>query len=200
MEANTLYYTFSTIPQVIGAIAAIIAAFTHFRIANLKEYLIGDGKSVLHRWGEKEYKFPKKEEIKQKKRLKDAIARRSIPEIKNIIFQLHCIAKVKGYSKKDSPTGIQYVYEDRFCGTENHINKLKRWTIYVIVISFFTIIISIVSLAMIDVIISATCLDYKYWVLWINVALFIISLLFAFRLICLGLYKRTVHETDRPSP
>ncbi len=43
IDSNTLYYTFSTIPQVLGALVALLAAFVHFRIIRLQDYLIGDG-------------------------------------------------------------------------------------------------------------------------------------------------------------
>jgi len=199
MENNTLYYTFSAIPQVIGAIAAIIAAFSFFRIANLREYLIGDGKSVLNRWGEKGYCLQDpKENKKQQKRLLDAIDRRNILEIKNVILQLRNNEIRAGYSKNDRPHGLQYIY-DRFCGNEGHIAKLKRWTLYVIALSFSTIIVSIISLGMTDAIISATCPSLKYWILWLTVALFIVSLILTFRLMHLGLSERTVHEADKQS-
>lgn len=198
MHSNTLYYTFNAMPQVLAAIAAIIGAFTHFRINNLKEYLIGDGKSVLSRWGEIGYKFPNEQDNeKQKKRMIDAVERKSIPEIKDVIRLLRDIEKNEGYSKKDRPGGLQYLYEDRFCGTESHIKKLKERTIYIIGFSFITIILSIVSLGLIDIIVSSTCIYVKYTVLWINMLFFILSLIFAFCLIRLGFSERTVHETDR---
>ena len=200
MNSNTLYYTLSAMPQVIGAIAAILATFTFFRIVNLREYLVGDGKSVLNRWGDTGYCFPNPQEnLKQKKRLIDAIDRRNIPEIKDIIFRLQEIEKKQGLSKKDRPTGLQYVYEDRFCGTERHIVNLKRWIFFVVALTFITIIVSIISLAFTDSIISATCPDLKYWVLGLNVILFIVSLIVSFYLMFLGFSEKTVHETDRQS-
>lgn len=199
MKADTLYYTFSAMPQVIGAIAAIIVAFTHLRIANLREYLIGDGMSVLSRWGEPGYMLPNlAENEKQRKRLQDAIGRRSIPRIKDVIFLLCENEKNEGHSKDDRPTGLQYVYE-RFYGTDSHIIQLKRWTSYVIALSFISIIASIVSLASTDAIISATCCSLKYFVLWLNVALFIASLILAFYVLCRGLFGKTVHESERQS-
>jgi membrane glycosyltransferase len=198
MNPNTLYYTLSAMPQVIGAIGAILATFTFFRIANLREYLVGDGKSVLNRWDETGYCFPDPQEnLRQKKRLIDAIARRSIPEIKNVIFRLQEIEKKEGFTKKDRPTGLQYVYEDRFCGTERHIINLRRWILFVVALTFVTIIVSIVSLALTDNIISATSSDLKYWVLGLNVFLFIVSLICSFYLMLLGFSEKTVHETDR---
>ncbi len=199
MEANTLYYTFSAIPQVIGAIAAIIASFTHFRIATLRDYLIGDGKSVINRWGEVGYYLPDPiEDQKQKKRLRDSIDRRNIPKIKRVIFLL-CENEIKdGYSRENRPTGLQYVY-DRFCATENDISRLRQWTSYVILFSFTSIIVSIISLAMTDNIMAATYCSLKYIVLWVNVLLFITSLITSFYVVHLGLIWKTAHEADMVS-
>ncbi len=44
---NTLYYFFTTIAQVLAAIAALIAVVVHFRISALRDFLVGDGESVL---------------------------------------------------------------------------------------------------------------------------------------------------------
>lgn len=199
MTANTLYYTFSAMPQVLGAIAAVIAAFVHFRIANLREYLVGDGHSVLNRLndGEDGYRFQTAEEqTKQHKRLRDAVDRRSIPEIKHVIFLLQEIEKNEGFSKKTRPTGLQYLYEDRFCGTEERIRQLKKLTMFVIAVSFLTIIGSIVSLAMTDKFLSAARSGLASLILWLNVGLFIASLFFNLGL--LGLSEITVmHESDR---
>ncbi len=46
-EATTLYYFFSTLAQVLAAITALVAVLVHFRISALRDFLIGDGESVL---------------------------------------------------------------------------------------------------------------------------------------------------------
>lgn len=201
MEADTLYYTLSAMPQVIGAIAAIVFAFTHLRIANLREYLIGDGALVLNRWGEPGYTLlpDEDEDKKQRERLRDAIDRRSLPEIKHVIFLLYENEKSEGHSKKDRPTGLQFVYEDRFCGTYSQITHLKRWTSFFIALAFASIIASIVSLAWTDAIVSVSYYGFKYIVLWLNVAIFIASLALAYIVVRLGLSEKTVHESERQS-
>lgn len=201
MDPTTLYYTLSTIPQVIGAIAAIVAAFTHFRIEGLRQYLVGDGRSVLNRWGDIGYVFLEPaENERQRKRLIDAVDRQSVPEIKNVIFALQNIEKTQGYSKKDRPTGLQYLFEDRFCGTEAHIARLKRSTWHVIAFSFASVFLSVLSLAVTDIIVSAPWPAMGYLSVGLNVGLFAFSLILAVRLIRLGLSDRTVHETDRAIP
>jgi hypothetical protein len=197
MEANTLYYTLSAMPQVIGAVAAIIIAFSNLRIANLREYLIGDGRSVLDRWEAREpgYTLPKDGE-KQRKRLRDALHRRIIPEIKQVIFLLSENEKNEDHPKKEKPAGLQYVYK-RFLETDRHIADLKLWTLIVIAFSFFSIIASIVSLASTDAIISSAYCGLKNIVLWLNVALFAASLILSFYVLWRGLFGKTAHEFER---
>jgi len=199
MQANTLYYTLSVMPQVIAAIAAVLAAFTFFRISNLRDYLVGDGKSILKRWGiEHGYGFSekRKDEV-QRGRLRDAVDRQNIPEIRNVLFLLQQNEKDEGYSKEDRPHGVQYLYEDRFCVTENYIGKLKTWTLRVLTVSFISIVASVVSLALTDVIMSPTCIFLRYSVLWLNIIVFLASLCSAIYLVYLGLFGKTPHETDR---
>jgi len=198
MNPNTLYYTLSAIPQVIGAVTALLATIIFFQISKLRDYLIGEGQAVLNRWGNKGYRLPTPEDDqKHKKRLIDAIDRRSVPEIKAVIFLLKEIEKKEGYSRNERPTGLQYVYEDRFCETEKHMKKLKKWIQIFVTASFLTIIFSIVSLALTDTIVSSTCQNLKYWVLWLNVEFFIISLFLSLRLMRLSLSRENVHESDR---
>lgn len=205
MQDNTLYYTFSAIPQVIGAISAIIATFIHFRITNFREFLIGDGRSVLERWGDPGYSFPEPvEDMKQKKRLQDAIHRRNVPRVKRVIRLLSELEQTSGYSKQDRPTGLQYVYE-RFSRTEAQMHQLQRWTLYVIGTSFISILASIVCLAMTDAILAWRCVSLPVISVIVNVILFAISLSLAFYLIYLGFSERSLHEagpesTDKVSP
>ena len=110
VSPDTLYYTFSTIPQVLGALVAIIAAFVHFRIIRLQDYLIGDGQSVLDRQNEEGYRL----DLTQKKRLRDAVSRKNKYEIKDVIRILSDAEYKEGLTKKQRPNGLQYLYEDRF--------------------------------------------------------------------------------------
>lgn len=187
MESNTLYYTFSTIAQVLGAVVAILAAFTHFRIQNLRDLLIGHGKSVFTRWGQPGYEFPPEKESLYRLRLRDAIDRRFIPEIKKIIHKLAEIEEAQGIISQDKPGGLQYLYHHRFLKTENRITKLRSTTRNVIIVSFITIVVSVSSLAVTDVILSCRWPWLAYLVLWFNVAWFIISLILAWNLVRRGL-------------
>ena len=211
MQPNVFYYVLSAIPQILAAIAAILWAFIHFRINTLTTYLVGDGQSVLYRWGDTGYKFLKKvkdkakdkkdkyeydqeEDIKQHKRMKDAVARRSRYGIGNVISLLSDIEKKQGYTKKERPRGLQYLYEDRFLQTNNLIDRLGKWTFWLIRCSFITITLSIFTLLFIDKIISC---NKGHVVLSINMILFVLSLILAYYLIHLSFLEKAAHEKDR---
>jgi len=194
MEPNTLYYTFSAIPQVLGTIAAIMAAFTHFRISALKQYLIGDGQSVLNRWGRSGYALPDPEQDgRQKRRLEDAIARNNVAEVKHVLYLLRNNEREQGITRKERPTGLQYVYE-KFCRTEDHIRDLRRWTVCAIAVSFFTITVSILSLGLTDCLLRGRIGPVAVVG---NVLLCLLSLGLSLHCIVLGFMEKTPHETER---
>jgi hypothetical protein len=191
MEADTLYYTFSTIPQVLGALVAILAAFVHFRIIRLQEYLIGDGKAAINRWQTLGFRLSEK----QKKRLIDAVDRKNIYEIKDVLRKLSDKEKREGLTKIDRPTGQQYVYEDRFCGTFNRIKTLKISTIIASGFAIFTITSSLICLSLIDQIIKGC--STTHLTIIINLSLSVITLAISFYILYMGLTDNTKHETDR---
>ena len=195
METNTLYYTFSTIPQVLGAMVAILAAFVHFRIIRLQDYLIGDGEAVLHRWGETGYIFDEKLNEKYKKRLIDAIHRKNIFEIKEVIRKLRDIEIEEGYTRSDRPTGLQYSYEDRFLATLKRIKNLKTWTLIVSGLAIVTITSSLLCLALVDKIIVGCCSGQ--FSIFFNLFLTILTLVVTFYVLFMGLTDNTKYECDR---
>jgi hypothetical protein len=133
MDADTLYYTLSTIPQVIAASTAILAAFTFVRLNTMKDLLIGDGKSVIDRYHKGEYKDFNVKGL-YIDRLNDAINRRTIIGIKEVIDEFRAKEIGKNLTKQERPTGFQFVY-DRFCSTENRYKKMITWTILAVSVS-----------------------------------------------------------------
>ena len=197
MEPSTFYYVLGTIPQVLAAMAAIIGVFTIFRIENYKRYLIGDGKSAIERWGNPGYKFNElAEDAKQRDRMRDAVGRENIAEIKKVLELLSKQEQNEGYTLKTRPAGLQFLYNERFCKTENEMNTLKKRTIFVAKISIITIIISIISLSCTDIIFSFKYPLLRYGVLWMNVLLLIISVVAALNLISRSFSMSVPHETN----
>ena len=159
---------------------------------SLKEFLVGDGMSVLYRWGQKGYIIDNKEENdKQKNRLRDAVYRKNIHEIKAVIEIFRDIEEKEGIKRE---RGLIYLYNDRFCITEAQIKKLKNWTLFTIGVSFFAILFSIVSLGIFDSISDDLT---KRFLLWISILLLLISLILVFIVTFLGFSENTRHETDR---
>jgi hypothetical protein len=186
---NTLYYTFSTIPQILGALVALLAAFVHFRITRLEEYLVGDGKAVSNRLGEKGYILTEMYE----KRLKDAIERKNIYEIKAILAMLSNIERDEGHTKTARPRGLQVIFEDRFCGTQRQIEKLKSLTLITAAIALFTIATSLFSLALVDTILKNNSCSILGLI--VNIFFAVITLVLSFLVIYQGLTRKTPHET-----
>lgn len=86
MKETTLYYTLSTIPQILAATSAVLAAFIHFRLTTVHNILVGDGKATLDRSDKREIGYILDDGLKD--RLRDGIHRKSIGEIKEILAKL----------------------------------------------------------------------------------------------------------------
>ncbi len=195
MNDSAYYYTLSTIPQIITAMAAIMVAVAYFRISALREYLIGEGRVALSRWGEKGYEFPDKKEGKQQReRMRDAVDRRNEPEIKNVLYRL---AKIEAETHEATPPrGLTYVYEERFRDTEDIITQLQRTSSWLVWVSCVTIMTCIIPLA--DPESVATYVVCRGAAIWINVSLLLCVLLIAGRLLYISTHVRPSYETDRP--
>lgn len=191
IQPDTFYSTLGAIPQTLGVLIAILVAFLHFRVNRLEGYLVGDGQAAYNRKNDFGYKLTDLEW----KRLKDAIARMNIYEIKAILKILRDNAESQGHTREENPTGLIVAYEDRFCGTLELIRVLKKKSIFSIGIGTLTIIISLLSLAFADLIQKKELLFCI--LLFLNVVLTIITLVLSFFTIYQGLMKKPLHETDR---
>src|ERR1022692_624633 len=109
METTTLYYFFSTTAQVLAAISALLPVFTHFKITEIKESIIGDGIATLNRWEKPEngYPPPIMDSNNYFERLEDSVGRKSINGIHDVIKKLAEFEKNQSRSLKDSPRGLQ---------------------------------------------------------------------------------------------
>lgn len=132
MNINTFYYTLSTIPQIVAAISAILAVFLFRRLETLKNILIGYGQSVYDRSEDNEYDFMFQnnnyDKITQDLRLRDAVHRKNISEVKQVIefYKNHENQSEEKGITINKETGLRHVY-DEFCKTEQHYFKIKRF-------------------------------------------------------------------------
>lgn len=198
IEKNTLYYVFSTDAQVIGALVAILAAFIHFRITRLQDYLIGDGQAILNRWAEYQKNWEPKfnNESFLYKRLEDGIVRKNVYEIKDALKHVSELEKKRGQIKERN--NLIYVIKEWFGGTEKKVKELKDLTVLVVVLAIFTIILSIVSLSIVDIL--ANCEYCAIMSLLINLFFTIVTLLVAGFVIYQGFMDKAIHEKDTDNP
>lgn len=190
MEPTTLYYTFSTIPQVIAAATAILAAFMFVRLNSIKDLLVGDGKALLDRYHKGEYKEYDIENL-YIGRLNDAINRKTINQIKEVLNIFREKEIEKDFTPQNRPTGFQYVY-DRFCSTEKHYKKIFRMATIAVIISILSILISIVCLSLVDYIKSSECLSC--FCLLLNIIVFIVAISFILTVVIKSMKTDTLHE------
>jgi hypothetical protein len=197
MDKQTLYYTLSTIPQVLAATSAIIGAFMFYRFSRITDFLIGDGQAAYDRAlrGEPGYG---ELDIKYKKRLQDAISRKNIYEIGDVLRILRD-EEVKadkeveaGFAKKQRETGLRHIYEDRFLVTKKYYDSLKLWTKIIIGVSIFTILLSVISLSYIDFIIQ--CNDLLNIAMIVTVISFLITIVGSIILMIYALTDNTPYE------
>ncbi|HTB31468.1 MAG TPA: hypothetical protein VK808_05540 [Bacteroidia bacterium] len=185
MEPTTLYYFYSTTAQVLAAISGLLAVFTFFKIAEVKELLIGDGMAALNRWEEKEDGYPPFEDnIKDFKRLRDAVGRKSIEEIKKVIKILAEYEIQKGRSLDAYPNGFQSL-EIRYKKKIAQIDEIKSLTKDAIAFAFFSIVTSLISIILVEKLIYAFPMN---WIIIIFIILVtFLSMLFTIQAIFLGL-------------
>jgi hypothetical protein len=187
VDPNTFYYTLSTIPQVVSAIVALAGVYTIFRVQSLERLLVGHGQSVLNRWGSSGYKLKNTTaDSKQRRRLEDAVARGSVEEIGAVIAVLRDEEKQQGRTLETNPGGLADLYERRFTLTHARAKDLRRQTRAAIGLAVASIFLSILSLALADIILRGGTL-VGIAVAAVNLVLFGAVLLDSWRLARSGL-------------
>lgn len=167
MEINILFYFFSTVAQVLAAISALLAVFTHFKINEILEFLVGDGRATLQRMEKPENGYIlKKDNIKFHDRLRDSVGRKSILGIKEVIDLLANQEKEQRKTIESNPSGLQFL-KKRFEIRQDQIGYIKSLTKKSISVAFIAIFISLVSLVFISII------SYK---IYVGVIILVISL------------------------
>jgi len=200
MDKNTLYYTLSTIPQVIAAISAILAVFLFRRLESIKNLLIGDCRSILNRSNKGEYDFllnmessDRHDKNKQDLRLKDGISRKNHMEVKKVVLfysNQEKKAEQKGITI-NKETGLQYVF-GKFCKTEKLYNDLIKLSIVTLLVSILSILLSVICLSYADMIFSNCKSDL---VILTNLILFIVAIFLTVCVVIKSFKKDTPHES-----
>lgn len=181
MDKNTLYYTLSTIPQVVAAIGAILAVFLFRRLETLKNILIGDGTAILNRSAEGEYdslfenEEERREKRKQDRRLRDGINRKDINEVTGVVsFYVNKEQQADDAGiQTNKERGLQFVNE-KFCKTKELYDNAISFAIKTFAISIISILLSVIRLSLTKVIIS-NCISIP--IIIVNLILFILSII-----------------------
>lgn len=185
MNATALYYFFSTIAQVMAAISALLAIFTQFKITEIKDYLIGDGKAVFESTKNTEYGHSNSVIDEQLKSIKDSIDRKSILGIREAIKKLSMLEQgMRGPYPNPIPEWISSLFE-RFDFKIKQLKNIKKNTKGSIILSFVAILISLVSIIFVELMLDNCFLLYSS--VFITFFLVIFSMFFTIKGIRIGL-------------
>jgi len=165
ISSDTLYYFFSTLAQVIAAATALIAVLVHFRISALRDFLIGDGESVLIRKNNNEQGYELLSKT-NKDRLQDAVYRKDISGIKKILNELAIFEEDKNVDKDHH--GFQWLY-NYYVKTENQINEMAKISKYAFIFALITCLYSVIAILFIDVAINNLC--FQIFLIGLNIIL-----------------------------
>jgi hypothetical protein len=186
MEPTTLYYFFTANLQVLAAILALLAVFTHLTINEIKDLLIEDGRAILKRWEERETGYPPNvmNGINYFKRLEDDIGRGSFSGISDIIKKLAEFERLNGRSLDIAPRGFQYL-EDSYMKKISKISKIKSLIKYAIKFAFISIGISLISIIFVEKLIKYCSINW--FIISLIILVTFLSMLFTIRAIFRGL-------------
>ena len=182
LSTNTLYYFFSTLAQVIAAATALIALLVHFRISALKDFLVGEGESILNmknRYGDQRGYDLLTE--KNRDRLEDAVDRKDIYGIKEIIKELSKLEENNNVSKDHH--GFQWLFE-HFEKTENQISDMSQTSKRAFFSALTTALYCIIAILFVEIVIS--CISYSIILIGLSIILLIICSYYIVKGIRLG--------------
>lgn len=149
MDIQSFYYFHSTTAQVLASVSALLAVFTHYKVNEIKEFLIGDGKATFERMSRKEspgYTIRDDSEHKtQQDRLRDSIERKTIIGIREVVKLLAVQEQDGGRTIESNPTGLQALYRG-FEIRVAQINNIKKYTKRSLVCALIGVMISLLSL------------------------------------------------------
>jgi hypothetical protein len=134
---NAIYYTFSTIPQVLAALIALVGVFVIFKIQILNKELLGFGKAILDEFERCE---KVREKVKQKNKMLESRLKKSINrnDFDGLGIQINEIAEILN-TKSLSGVAESYVKSKEF--KENLIKKTKTESIFSIIVILMSVVI-----------------------------------------------------------
>lgn len=189
LTQTTLYYFFSTLAQVIAAAVALIAVLVHFRILALRDFLVGDGQAIIFAKDENRAGYDILDDTNLA-RLKDAVWRKDIGGIKNVLTWLAQFEQKNYYGNYTGPRGFQWLL-NHFEHTENEIKKMsdksKKSFIFALITSFY----SVISILFVEVMINNQCF------LFVSVVLILILIIICLYYFITGIKLAFSNFTER---
>jgi hypothetical protein len=172
-DPTTLYYFFSTLSQVVATTTALIAVLVHFRISALRDFLIGDGESVLIRKKNNESGYELLTD-KNKTQLQDSVNRKDILGIKGILKELAKLETEKNEVEKkvnQDHHGFQWLF-GYYCKTEQQIYDMSNVSKLAFIFALITALYSIFAILFIEA--SQCSLFYQIVLIGLNIILLLI--------------------------
>ncbi len=200
MTENAFYYTLCVIPAIIAALAGLAVLMVYSRKDVLENYMLGEGHTTLERWGEYNNDRLEKPEL-QKNRLRDALARRNLVDVKGVLEPLNKVALELGKSKDkpDHRRGMNHIYTDKFLPAETTVNSIKACTKRIVLVSIVTTWTSVLPLAAGSVLVNDTVKIVPWdpaalWIVRLNVFLFSVFLLLLVDMVMLAFRPQPGYE------
>jgi hypothetical protein len=134
---NALYYTFSTIPQVLGAAIALLAVFVLNKISGIQAEIFGIGKTLLLEF-DRNNVFAKAVSEKNpnlRNRLEKAILRHDIEDLRTQLQEI-----ISAYESPTLPVSLEFI-DSRTEEKKSSITQMKEALIVTIAIILFSILV-----------------------------------------------------------
>jgi hypothetical protein len=162
---NALYYTFSTIAQVLAATIALLGIFAIFRVEYLNKRVVQIGKELLRRVNERS--FGNEEESTRRTHLQQkldyAINSLDIPKINE---------SIKEYERLVPNDQTEQLITEPFRNVVEEINTITARTKFSISVSALSIVFSVIILPFVSTV--SQCMSY--WLFIAGIFIFIVSI------------------------
>ena len=186
---DTLFYTLSTIPQVLIGAIAIVGVFVIFKVEIVRKQLLGHGENILKHYNH--YKtskqlrkkrqavyyeaFNKRPDENMETRIGGAILTSDLKYLGELINKIADIEKEmfkNGRIPQLDPNGFSVLAEN-YITIFQYYNSLKKWALGSAIFSAFAILVSLFCLMIVKNIIN----NYPIFVLIFNIILASIAVL-----------------------
>ncbi len=167
MCTDYYYYFFSTVAQVLASISALLAVFTHYKLTEIKDFLVGDGKATWARMNNNEPGYlllDKKDHKTYQDRVRDSVERKNILGIEKVIEKLASQECMEGKTIESNPRGLQSL-EKGFKARGRQLKKVKCFTKLSLLAALSGILVSLVSILFTNVILTSNTLLWGVFLL-----------------------------------